>query len=398
MILSLKQIVLLGAGVHSLGIIRSYGNLKDYEIHVIYSNKNNFAQSSKYVYRREYVNFLSMSYDNYVLFLINYVKKNKLKKPLLIPTADEYLEIVSKNCKKLSKYYSLFTQDYDVVGVFLEKEKTYKLCKKLNIEHPKTFYPKNLLELKKYKDKIEFPLIIKPVLSHLMVRAFNQKLLKVDNYDELIDKFKLCLDKKIDVMISEYIPGNDSCMFTYCAIYSKEKKFVGEFMFNTLRQTPPNFGVSRVAVSINVDKNVREASRKLFEFVGFSGYAGIQFKKDPRTGMFKLIEVNCRTIRPMILQTECGFNSLKMLYEIFAENKKSVSSSAYTVGVYYIELYAEFISYLLRRSQEDFTFSEYRLPYKSKKKVYADYDKNDMRPFFKMISNLPMKYIRQVIR
>ncbi len=390
----MKKVVVLGAGVHALGVIRSFGIVKGYRIEVFYSNVNDFAYVSKYVFRSLFVKDLDKNSKKCIDFLVYQAEKKGLKGAMLVATNDEFLKILSVYHDVLSKHYVLFTPPYNVTSNFLEKKKTYKLCEKLGVPHPKTYYPKCVKNLDLCCGKITFPVIVKPVLSHKMVRIFNKKLFVVNSFKELKEKFELCFKHKIEVMITEYIPGNDSCMYTYSLIYSKDGRFIVDFMHNTIRQTPPNYGVSRVAKSIDVDSLVANYSKKILEEVGFYGFAGIQYKKDPRDGVYKLIEVNCRTIRPIILQTYSGLNALDILYRSFVLNEKEFDLKPYRKGVYYIELYSELVNYLFRKSEENFTWKDYKRPYKSKWKVYGVYDKNDMKPFYKMIFNLPGKYYR----
>ena len=118
---------------------------------------------------------------------------------------------------------------------------------------------------------------------------------EVNSYEELTEKIKICFESKIEVMIQEKIPGKDSCMYSHNNVISKKGKLLSEIVHNTRRQTPPMFGVTRVGKTVSVHPQMKRDSTKILKHVDYSGIASVQYKKDPRDGIFKLIEVNSKS-------------------------------------------------------------------------------------------------------
>ena len=60
--------------------------------------------------------------------------------------------------------------------------------------------------------------------------------------------------------------------------------------------------------------DVREATRALLSAVDFRGYASAEFKRDPRDGRPKLIEVNVRLPRNAALMARSGIDFARLVY------------------------------------------------------------------------------------
>ncbi len=88
-----------------------------------------------------------------------------------------------KNFDLLSLYFNLGVQRFDIIEVFYNKIKTYKLVKKLAIPFPKSIFPKSFVELNEIK--INFPVIIKPAIMQEFYDQTKTKVFICDNLDSL---------------------------------------------------------------------------------------------------------------------------------------------------------------------------------------------------------------------
>ena len=80
---------------------------------------------------------------------------------------------------------------------------------------------------------------------------------------------------------------------------------LGLFCGRKLRQDPRAIGNARVAESVWVDEVV-EYGLRLLRGLDFHGPSQVEFKRDPRDGVFKLMEVNPRLWQWHELATACG--------------------------------------------------------------------------------------------
>jgi predicted ATP-grasp superfamily ATP-dependent carboligase len=73
---------------------------------------------------------------------------------------------------------------------------------------PKTYYSKDIAELKSLCRQIDFPYIIKPTYAHLW-NVFNNKCLAINSTEDLNHAMQILENKDLDVMIQDVIPGKE---------------------------------------------------------------------------------------------------------------------------------------------------------------------------------------------
>ena len=94
-------------------------------------------------------------------------------------------------------------------------------------------------------------------------------------------------------MVQELIPGGDDELYTVGSYIDAAGTVLGLFSGRKLRQSPPGIGTCRVGEAVWVQEAVDAALRLLRAF-NFQGVSQVEFKRDPRDGRFKLMEVNPR--------------------------------------------------------------------------------------------------------
>ena len=94
-------------------------------------------------------------------------------------------------------------------------------------------------------------------------------------------------------MVQELIPGGDDELYTVGSYIAADGAVLGLFSGRKLRQSPPGVGTCRVGEAVWVQDNVDAAVRLLRAFE-FHGVSQVEFKRDPRDGRYKLMEINPR--------------------------------------------------------------------------------------------------------
>jgi D-aspartate ligase len=386
----MKRAIVIGCAVGGLGVIRSLG-LKGFHIIAMSYDRTEFGHTSKYVYERVKIPNPSIEEKEFIDFLLK--NSYRWNGALIFDTNDDVAISISKNKAELANYYKIVTAEWDIVRKFIEKPETYTLCEKCNVPYPETFLPKTLDELYKIKNEITYPCILKPVVGHEFAREFNSKNFGVVNYNELLSKFDLCLKSGHKVMVQEIIPGPDSNIYE-CMVYVNSEGYINtRFVFRKVRQNPPRFGVSRVAISQDGIPQIEEFTERILTEAGFRGIATAEFKKGLRDNQFKLLEINVRAFRPNWLATYCGINFPWITYMDLVE-KEQVKVIVYKKGVYWIELFQDIFNSFFRHNREHLGFGDYIKPYLSTNKTFAVLSTDDFMPFLKQISILPIRHYR----
>ena len=170
-----------------LGVCRCLGNVG---IPVIWfdSSSKQIGFSSKYCIGKKCPDPRDNEKE-YINLLLDIGKKLN-NKAILFPIGDIEVFSLLKNKKALEKYYLLPMADFNVTDNFLNKRLFYKLLEKMNIEYPRTFFPKNLSDLKTIDKKLSYPCFIKPSYSASFVVDFKTKMFFVKNSNQLNSCFK----------------------------------------------------------------------------------------------------------------------------------------------------------------------------------------------------------------
>ena len=72
----------------------------------------------------------------------------------------------------------------------IQKQYTYKFAEKIGVPHPKTYLIHTFQDLEAHKKDIGFPCLIKPCEGHLFYDFFKEKMFKINNEDDLIEKYQ----------------------------------------------------------------------------------------------------------------------------------------------------------------------------------------------------------------
>ena len=382
----MKRVLVIGCYIMGLGVIRAL-HLKNIDVVAMHYEKTDVAHLSRYASERVRIPHPGKEAKEFINFLVT--NAHRWRDSLILPTDDYAASSVAKNKDILSRYYVVGSPDWDVLSLFMEKEKTYKLAAECGVPHPKTFTPDNFQELREIENNITYPCILKPVRSHEFKSVFDRKNFEVNEASELLEKFKLCLEANQPVLVQEIIPGPDTNIYKMHTYMNSQGVLVGKFFMRKLRSNPQPFGVARVIVSEKPDMETEELGEILLTSAGYKGgFYSIEFKKDPRDNKLKLMEVNTRMPRVNWLATSCGINFPWLIYMDLMENQQ-IDIEDYKENYYWIDEYADFYNAIFRHRQENIKFSDYLKPYLSRNKVYALFSLSDPVPFLKQTLRLP---------
>ena len=274
--------------------------------------------------------------NTFVETLINYAEnKNSDKKILLIGTNDNYVKLIIENKSLLEKYYVFNYPDINIVNNLLIKEKFYDIYKHMGIDIPETcIYKCNENEdINKIKEKFkEYPIIIKPSdgVEYHNLEIVLDKVYKVYNSEELektILKIKEAWYKN-NLIIQEFIPGDDSALFDSIFYVGKNKKAqIATFAQIGLQErTPTGIGNCTVLVNGFDDHGYNEELifklKEFLEKIGYQGFAEFDMKYDARDGKYKVLEINPRQSRSGYYVCATGHNLIKYLIDDLILNKE----------------------------------------------------------------------------
>lgn len=251
--------------------------------------------------------------------LLNELSHSLDVKPVLFPLSDDLVYIVSKYQKQLSNSYALVVPDQSLLEKLINKDGLYYLACEHSMPAPKTYFVKDEGELDLIKKENIFPVIIKPEESSfwysekatLILRrglfSARPKVIYCQDFYQLRKAYKQIAAIDNRVVVQEVIPGNDQNL-VYVAFYCNDQsELLGYFSGRKIRVIPRGFGSASFVRSYD-DPALRRMVTKFLTAIKYKGLGGIEFKKDTRDEVYKIIEFNPRFGMWDALGARCGVN------------------------------------------------------------------------------------------
>jgi predicted ATP-grasp superfamily ATP-dependent carboligase len=311
---------------------------------------------------------------------------------LLIPTDDYTLVTLSKNKGPLSAHYTVAAGEWDLIGKVVEKAYVYRLARAIGVPSPETIEPSTVEDLRNLSVHLKYPCLVKPREGHRFYDLFQEKMFQVHSWRDLMEKGQVLQDAGLAFMVQELIPGDDAQGANYNC-YMVDGTPVAEFTAQKVRIDPPFFGSPRVLISRRIPELV-EPGRSLLRHLGYSGFACIEFKRDARDGVFKLMEINCRNNLTGSLAVHCGVNFPVIQYRhLTTGTVERLDTLAFKEGVYWIDLTKDLMRFFTSRREEGYSLREYVTPYLGEK-VFGILSLTDPLPFAKRCYHIGRLIVR----
>jgi predicted ATP-grasp superfamily ATP-dependent carboligase len=232
---------------------------------------------------------------------------------VLFPCDDNGLEFVVRHRADVAGDFLVYEADDAVLAAMLDKAETYRLAKAAGVPAPEVWVTRTRAELGAALDAVRYPCGLKPRVSHAFVKFTDEKMLVARNAAELQAAFRRVEPFKVPMLVTELIPGGDAGYCSYYSYLDERGEPLFHFTKRKLRQFPTGFGTGTFHVT---DWNVEVAAlgQEFFQAIGLRGLACVEFKRDPRDGQLKLIEVNHRLTEPNALLTAAGLDLPALVY------------------------------------------------------------------------------------
>jgi predicted ATP-grasp superfamily ATP-dependent carboligase len=213
---------------------------------------------------------------------------------VLYPTREETVAAFSRNRALLARFFRVPTPAFDVVRWAWDKRHTYAHAASLGIPIPRTWQPRDETELEGIDG--DPPFAIKPAIKERFLYATKAKAWRADTHAQLRERFAAAsaLIGSGEVLIQELIPGGGSQQFAYCSLF-KEGRSLATMVVRRARQHPREFGRASTFVETLDLPELETLSERFLQSIGYYGLVELEYKRDPRDGLFKLLDVNARS-------------------------------------------------------------------------------------------------------
>lgn len=376
--------IVISTHTTGLAVIRALGR-EGVPVIAMYYDDADIGCVSRYVQERILVPHPEKSEEGFIKVLLD--RGRTSKGSLVVPCSDAALAAVSRNRAALQEIHRVACPEWEVTKRFLDKKYTYELADQIGVPAPRTVLLRSMEDVEKHGRAIEYPCLLKPSQGHRYFDLFRVKMARVEGYDELVVAYRRAAAAGLEVVLQELIPGDDSEGVNYNCYFWDGWPLV-EFTAKKIKNAPPSLGSPCVVLSKPITE-VRDAGRRLLAAGGFYGFACTEFKRDPRNGVYKLMEVNGRHNLSAQLAIRCGINFPWLQYQHLVGG---ILPEACNVepGIYWIDPTRYLGNGLKHFSPSGFSLPGFLRPFLNPH-VYADLDWTDPRPFAKRLAYLARK-------
>jgi predicted ATP-grasp superfamily ATP-dependent carboligase len=126
-----------------------------------------------------------------------------------------------------------------------------------------------------------------------------------------------------------------------------------------------------------------------FHQIQYRGLFGAEFKRDPRDGQLKLLEVNARSMGGNAISAACGANDILAAYRDVLGQEVSPRLT-YKSGLYFIDVGTDLETMLMLVARRDFSLRAFLHPYRQQK-AFNILSRTDPLPFLTLLSTLLRK-------
>ena len=237
-----------------------------------------------------------------------------LERAVVMPCSDHWALRVAECAPALGGRFPSSLPSFSSLHSIVDKGELARLLDELSLPHPQTLPVNDPADLAAWSDSTRTDVFIKPRDSAPFFRQFGVKAFRVSSRAELEARFAEARRYDLAVQLQEYVPGPASNHYYVEGFIDRDGRRRALFIRQRLRMYPPDFGNSTVFVSVppTTIPDAVESLGKLLSHVHYRGIFSAEFKRDDRTGVCKLIEVNARPWWFVEFAGQCGVNVAEM--------------------------------------------------------------------------------------
>lgn len=231
------------------------------------------------------------------------------KKPVVIPTSDEFIKLFTKYRKDFEKISLFLLPEYEIIETIIDRSEQFDAIGKLGISVPQIFNE---------NERITFPVVIKPNDINQWKRSFANKGFIVNNQNELNKYLALIKQNNVGFLIQKIIEGGNENNFEINSILMPDGKF---FMHSIkkIRQFPDMFGTA-TAIEFACNKELEIYVEQIIKGLSLVGFTNIEFKFNKDDKKYYYIETNPRVWLQINFSKDIGLNFPLIYYNYLIGN------------------------------------------------------------------------------
>ena len=269
---------------------------------------------------------------------------------VLIPTNDEYLQVVAKNHARLARLFSVTCPPWDVLEPLMDKVRSYRLAEEAGLRVPRYFSPASLDEVGAIASRLDFSArayalkldVWSPGPADPRSNAFTRP--AGPNAASLVERCQEILTRVGRLpIIQEVVPGGADRCIGVTMVVDRDHQAVLRYCTRRLKlfpyaqstdKHPYELGTNIYAESIHDDEALAGAAA-FARRARYYGVMTVEFRRDPGDGSLKFIKADARVVNATSLSTALGLDVPLALYRLFTGHRPELEAT-YRDGVAWI--------------------------------------------------------------
>ena len=199
----------------------------------------------------------------------------------------------ARHAGALEERFLLPFSSWPIMQTLASKEAQVEAARKAQVDVPQTAFIHDESDLEAAAQAVPFPALLKSSEHLALRRRHFGKVVRVTRKEELPDQYRRVAGAG-PLLLQEVVPGGHDALLTLLCYLDRDSRPLAMFTRRKLREHPRGgFGVARFGESLWT-QDVADSGLRLLQEIGYHGVAGVEFKRDPRDGRLKLMEVNAR--------------------------------------------------------------------------------------------------------
>ncbi len=266
--------------------------------------------------------------------LADFLLKAPVERMVLIPCSDTWAEVVVSLPPMIASRFPSFVSPLSVLQRLTDKEKFASLVQEHGIPHPQTLFVHDVSDLDGLDLAPGAQFFLKARNSQKFIERTGVKAYMISSLDEARRRVTELSAAGLGVVLQEYVPGPPTNHYFVDGFADDGGRIRARFARQRLRMHPPHFGNSTYLRSVALDEvqDIIETVDRLIKVSGLRGIFSVELKRDERTGVAKVLEVNARPWWYVHYATACGVNVCEMTYRAALGEPLPPFDGTYRVG------------------------------------------------------------------
>lgn len=253
--------------------------------------------------------------------------------PVVIPTNDKWALAVARAKARLTGLARPCVADADTVAMLLDKAAFARIGQQRNYRTLPSYDAAAVLSL----GDDDFPIIGKPntreTSSNVAANLATEQTVNADRLTVLHSKSELTAFLATHAatanqfVFQPYVTGDCSHMYTIGVYAGRDGVVYGLFAGRKVRGYPPEYGDCVRGETWQPPDELIALVHRICEEISYHGIAEFEFKRDPQTGRYWLIEINPRSWSWIGITRSTSANLAKIAYEDLALDMRSATNS-----------------------------------------------------------------------